>query len=75
MYYVASTQSTPNIIGNASEIHEEQDQQEESVGQTTIVSTRRQKREKARAAKIAEEQQNFSWVTRVNLVLPNFAFY
>ena len=33
MYYVpSSTQSTPNIIGNASEIQEEQDQQEESVG-------------------------------------------
>ena len=61
MYYVpSSTQSTPNIIGNASEIHEEQDQQEESVGQpTTIISTRRQKREKARAAKVAESQ-NFA---------------
>ena len=32
MYYLPSTQSTPNIIGNASEIQEEQDQQEESVG-------------------------------------------
>ena len=61
MYYVPSTQSTPNIIGNASEIHEEQDQQEECVGQpTTIISTRRQKREKAKAAKVAEERQNFA---------------
>ena len=61
MYYVpSSTQSTPNIIGNASEIHEEQDHQEESVGQpTTIISTRRQKREKAKAAKVAESQ-NFA---------------
>ena len=32
MYYLPSTQSTPNIIGNASEIQEEQDQQEESLG-------------------------------------------
>ena len=61
MYYVpSSTQSTPNIIGNASEIQEEQDQKEENVGQqTTIISTRRQKREKAKAAKVAESQ-NFA---------------
>ena len=70
MYYVpSSTQSTPNIIGNASEIQEEQDQKEENVGQqTTIISTRRQKREKAKAAKVAESQ-NFAWVTRVNCSL------
>ena len=67
IYYVPSTQSTPNIIGNASEIQEENDEQEETFTQgasvnqpTTIISTRRQKREKARAAKVAEERQNFA---------------
>ena len=57
MYYVPSTQSTPNVICNASDIHEEQDQQEESAYQpTTMGSARRQKREKAKAAKVAERQ-------------------
>ena len=67
IYYVPSTQSTPNIIGNASEIQEENDEQEETFTQganvsqpTTIISTRRQKRQKATAAKVAEERQNFA---------------